>query len=141
MHCRVDPNSLVPPSQQIVAAVLDAILRGELGVGDRLPSVRGLAVEALVNPNTVTRAYRDLEQLGATEGRNGSGVYVTPNGPDLARATRAADTLHAFRDAALQALRAGHERVVLDEVLHQVSGQLSVRGVHETQGIPKGGKQ
>jgi len=50
---RVDPNSLVPPSQQIVAAVLDAIAHGELRPGDKLPSVRGLAATALVNPNTV----------------------------------------------------------------------------------------
>jgi GntR family transcriptional regulator len=120
VNCRVDPHSLVPPSQQLVAAVLDAIAREELGVGDRLPSVRGLAAEALVNPNTVTKAYRDLEHLGATEGRNGSGVYVTPAGPDVARATRSAETLAAFRDAARQALSAGHEQVLLREVLTQV---------------------
>jgi len=121
VNCRVDPHSLVPPSQQLVAAVLDAIARGELGSGDRLPSVRGLAAEALVNPNTVTKAYRDLEHLGATEGRNGSGVYVTPAGPDVARAIRSAETLAAFRDAARQAVRAGHEQVLLRDVLAEAA--------------------
>ncbi|MCB9885461.1 MAG: GntR family transcriptional regulator [Planctomycetes bacterium] len=119
MNVRVDPNSLVPPSQQLVAAVLDAIASGELHPGDKLPSVRGLAGQALVNPNTVTKAYRDLEHLGATEGRNGSGVYVTAAGPDVARAIRLAETLDAFRSAAAFALRAGHDDEVLRGVLAQ----------------------
>jgi len=117
VNVRVDPHSLVPPSQQLVAAVLDAIAAGELAVGDKLPSVRGLAATALVNPNTVTKAYRDLEHLGATEGRNGSGVFVTAAGPDVAKAIRLAETVAAFRAAALHALRAGHEPAALREVL------------------------
>tara|TARA_R110002094_G_scaffold164248_4_gene148490 strand:- start:1909 stop:2325 length:417 start_codon:yes stop_codon:yes gene_type:complete len=120
---RVDPHSPVPPSQQLVAAALDAIASGELTVGDKLPSVRGLAAEALVNPNTVTKAYRDLEHLGATEGRNGSGVYVTAAGPKVAKGIRLAETLSAFRAAVQFAKRAGHEQVVLDEVLDRVWGE------------------
>ncbi len=123
MNVRVDPHSLVPPSQQLVAAVLDAIAGGELAPGDKLPSVRGLAAEALVNPNTVTKAYRDLEHLGASEGRNGSGVFVTVAGPSVAKAIRLAETLASFRSAVEQALRAGHDPVVLREVL-QGSGVL-----------------
>lgn len=117
MHVRVDPHSLVPPSQQLVAAVLDAMAAGELCPGDKLPSVRGLAAAALVNPNTVQKAFRDLEHLGATEGRNGAGVFVTAAGPDVARGIRLAETLAAFRDAAQQALRAGHEATVLLDVV------------------------
>jgi len=123
MNVRVDPNSSVPPSQQLVAAVLDAIASGELGSGDKLPSVRGLAAEALVNPNTVTKAYRDLEHLGATEGRNGSGVYVTAAGPKVAKGIRLAETLDAFRRAAEEVRRSGHAREVIDEVLEQVWGR------------------
>ena len=117
MNLRVDPHSLTPPSQQIVAAVLDAIANGELAPGDKLPSVRGLAATALVNPNTVTKAYRDLEHLGATEGRNGSGVFVTAAGPDVARALRLAETLATFRSAIALALRAGHELAALQVAL------------------------
>lgn len=117
MNIRVDTHSLVPPSQQLVAAVLDAIAGGELAPGDKLPSVRGLAGQALVNPNTVTKAYRDLEHLGATEGRNGSGVYVTAAGPEVAKAIRLAETLATFRSAAELALRAGHEPRLLREAL------------------------
>ena len=117
MNVRVDPHSLVPPSQQLVATVLDAIARGELAPGDRLPSVRGLAAEALVNPNTVAKAWRDLEHLGATEGRNGSGVFVTAEAPDVARGIRLAETLADLRNAVRAALRAGHAAAVLEETL------------------------
>jgi GntR family transcriptional regulator len=121
VHCRVDPHSLVPPSQQLVAAVLDAIAAGELAPGDKLPSVRGLAAAALVNPNTVAKAFRDLEHLGATEGRNGAGVFVTAAGPEVAKAIRLAETLAGFRGAVQQALRAGHEVTVLREALEAAS--------------------
>jgi DNA-binding transcriptional regulator YhcF (GntR family) len=134
VNCRVDPHSLVPPSQQLVAAVLDAIANGELAPGAKLPSVRGLAAEALVNPNTVTKAYRDLEHLGATEGRNGSGVFVTAAGPEVSRAIRLAETLAAFRTAAELAVRAGHDPVVLREVL----GSREVVGSSEREGLEKG---
>lgn len=117
MHVRVDPHSLAPPSQQLVAAVLDAIASGELAPGDKLPAVRAVAEQALVNPNTVGKAWRELEHLGATEGRNGTGVFVTAAGPDVAKAVRLAATLAAFRDAAAAARRAGHELDVLLDVL------------------------
>ena len=117
MHVRVDPHSLVPPSQQLKAAVLDAIANGELRPGDKLPAVRALAEQALVNPNTVGKAWRELEHLGVTEGRNGSGVFVTPGAVDVAKAVRLAETLLALRLAVQQALRAGHEAVVLQDVV------------------------
>jgi len=117
VEIRVDPHSLVPPSRQLVAAVLDAIASGELAPGDKLPSVRGLATQALVNPNTVAKAWRDLEHLGVTEGRNGSGVYVTAAAPDVAKALRLAVTLDQFRMAAQHALRAGHDESELLAVL------------------------
>ncbi|MEO6597434.1 MAG: GntR family transcriptional regulator [Planctomycetota bacterium] len=137
MNVRVDPHSLVPPSQQLVAAVLDAIANGELAPGDKLPSVRGLAAEALVNPNTVTKAYRDLEHLGASEGRNGSGVYVTAAGPAVSRAIRLAETLATFRAAVLHALRAGHDEQTLATVLDEEHAGAR-RGTNERERGTKG---
>lgn len=137
MNVRVDPHSLTPPSQQLVAAVLDAIASGELAVGDKLPSVRGLAASALVNPNTVTKAWRDLEHLGATEGRNGSGVYVTAAGPAVAKALRLAETLAAFRAAVLHALRAGHDVELLGEALRGLAGE----AVAAREGQPREGSK
>ena len=64
MSYRVDPHSETPPSRQLVDSVLDAMARGELGADGRLPSIRAMAADVLVNPNTVGKAYRELEHLG-----------------------------------------------------------------------------
>lgn len=134
MQLRVDPNSTVPPSQQIVAAVLDAIARGELRPGARLPPVRAFAAQVLVNPNTVGKAWRDLEHLGATEGKNGSGVFVTERGPEVAKAIRLAETLDALRIAATEALRAGHAAEALRAVVDAVVAAATQTGPRETVG-------
>jgi DNA-binding transcriptional regulator YhcF (GntR family) len=122
---RVDPARATPPSRQLVEAVLDRVAGGAWGAGERLPSVRGLAAEALVNPNTVGKAYRELEVLGVVEGRNGAGVFVTPQGPAIARAARRGTTLDALLRAIDAALEAGHEAGVLRR---HVEGRL---GAHE----------
>ncbi|MFO1052605.1 MAG: GntR family transcriptional regulator [Planctomycetota bacterium] len=115
MSFRVDTTSTTPPSRQIVEAILDRVAAGEIAAGDRVPSVRQMAELALVNPNTVSRAYRELEWLGVVEGRNGTGVFVTSAGPRLARKQRAEATLAAFVAAAKEALRAGHDPVALQQ--------------------------
>jgi len=104
----VNPEAPVPPSRQLVDAVLDGVARQALTSGDRLPSVRGLAAEARVNHNTVARAYRDLESLGVLRGENGRGCFVTKAALAVARRERSAATLSAFREALSAALRAGH---------------------------------
>lgn len=117
MAWSVDPASEVPASRQLVEAVLDALARGEFSSGEQLPSVRGMAAEALVNHNTVARAYLELEHLGAVRGQSGRGVFVTPEGPALARAARRAATLERFRRAADGALGAGHAVHDLQRIL------------------------
>ncbi len=113
----VDPDSETPPSRQLVEIALDAIASAELSVGDQLPSVRRLAVEAMVNANTVSKAYRDLEGLGAVQGENGRGVFVTKDGVRVAREVRTRATLERFRRALHEALRAGHSTQDLKELL------------------------
>jgi DNA-binding transcriptional regulator YhcF (GntR family) len=108
MDWSVDPDSDVPPSRQLVEAVLDAIASGALEPGAQLPSVRAMAAAALVNHNTVARAYLELERLGATEPVNGVGVFVTLRGPEVAAEERRARTLMVLRRALAEALRAGH---------------------------------
>ena len=122
---RVDPSSRTPPSEQIVEHLLDALSRGTFAAGDRLPSVRALAVEVLVNPNTVAKAYAELDRQGVVAGRNGSGVYVTAEGPDCARSLRRASTLQDFARAAAAALRAGHDAEGLRRALADSSNQAS----------------
>lgn len=108
MDWAVDTDSDVPPSRQLVGAVLDAIARGELEPGSQLLSVRAMAAAALVNHNTVARAYQELERLGVTEPVNGVGIFVTLRAPDIAGEERRAKTLLALRRAIAEALRAGH---------------------------------
>ncbi len=110
MDWKTDPSRDLPPWRQIVEAVLDAVASGALTSGEKLPSVRGMAAEALVNHNTAARAYRELEVLGVVQGQNGRGVFVTDEGPRLAREQRRAATVTALLRAFEEALRAGHAR-------------------------------
>ena len=120
---RVDPGAHVPPSVQIVEAILDGLAAGRFAPGDRLPSVRALAVDVLVNPNTVGKAYAELERLGVVAGRNGSGVYVTEVGPERASDLRRAATLTELVDAVRKARRAGHEPDVIETVVREIVGE------------------
>lgn len=86
MWIEVDHRAPQPPSEQIADQLRFAVAAGRLVGGDRLPSVRALAARVRVNPNTVSRAWRDLEREGVIEGRSGAGVFVAPAGPDLCRA-------------------------------------------------------
>ena len=121
LDLRVDPSSHVPPSVQLVDAVLDALAAGDLPGGSRLPSVRSAAVSALVNPNTIAKAYKELERLDVVAGRNGSGVYVREGGAEVARELRRSATLGVFQRAAREALRAGHAPGDLEECLRDLA--------------------
>jgi len=123
MAYRVDVTLDVPPSRQLVEQVLDEVASGRLVPGAQLPSVRALAAEALVNPNTAARAVRDLEQLGVAVGKNGLGVFVSEEGPAIARARRRKATLAAFRQALSEALRAGHPPELLAELVDAAAAQ------------------
>jgi GntR family transcriptional regulator len=79
----IDQKSGVPLYRQIIESVKFAIARGELTQGDRLPTVRQLAVDLEVNPNTVIRAYREMEIAGVLDTQQGSGTFVTDNRPEI----------------------------------------------------------
>ncbi|MFE1628711.1 GntR family transcriptional regulator [Brevibacillus reuszeri] len=66
-----------PLYEQILDQVRSVIAKGEIELGTKMPSVRELALELRVNPNTVMRAYQELERDGLTEKRRGQGTYVT----------------------------------------------------------------
>ncbi len=76
-------RSGLPPYAQLVEQVRQALLSGVLRPGDRLPTVKEVAGSLAVNPNTVSKAYRDLEYQGLVEGRQGVGTFVVrlPDGP------------------------------------------------------------
>jgi GntR family transcriptional regulator len=72
----VDLKSGVPIYRQIIDQVKSAMAMGALGPGDRLPTVRQLSVDLSVNPNTVSRAYNELELTGLVETHMGSGTFI-----------------------------------------------------------------
>jgi GntR family transcriptional regulator len=76
MNIRVNPLSGTPLYLQLVEHLKHAIETGAIKAGDQLPSVRKMAEDLLINPNTVVRAYRDLDAEGILELRHGSGVFV-----------------------------------------------------------------
>ena len=78
---QVSPGSNLPIYLQVVDQISEAIAKGELSAGDRLPSVRKLAAELVINPNTVYRSYGVLEQAGLVATKTGSGTFV--NDPQL----------------------------------------------------------
>lgn len=83
MEISIDPKSGVPLYRQIIESVNFAIARGDLGPGDKLPTVRRLAVDLQVNPNTVIRAYREMELRGVLDTQQGSGTFVTDDKPQI----------------------------------------------------------
>jgi GntR family transcriptional regulator len=73
----LDPHSGVSTYLQIVQQVKDALRLGIVDVGDQLPTVREVVAELAINPNTVAKAYRELEREGLVSARQGRGTFVT----------------------------------------------------------------
>jgi GntR family transcriptional regulator len=78
---QIDPKSGVPYYRQIIEQVKFAMARGDLQTGSQLPTVRQLAVDLSVNPNTVIRAYKEMDIEGLLESHQGSGTFVTNKRP------------------------------------------------------------
>src|SRR5215471_4473021 len=74
---RLDLHSGVPVYRQIIDQVTGGMAAGTLSAGDQLPSVRQLAVDLAINPNTVIRAYRELEIRGVLETQQGTGTFIS----------------------------------------------------------------
>src|SRR5450432_2951773 len=89
MLFRPNPSLGVPIYLQLMEQVKHAIETGALRPGDQLPGIRPLAEELVMNPNTVAKAYRELEHEGVIELRHGSGAFVSQN----ARGGKWADTI------------------------------------------------
>ena len=73
----IDVRSGVPPYQQLVQQVRQALRLGLLEEGEQLPTVKEVVAQVAINPNTVLKAYRELELEGLAEGRPGRGTFVT----------------------------------------------------------------
>jgi GntR family transcriptional regulator len=101
---RLDKHSGVPAYRQIIDQVRNAIYLGILQPGDRLPTVREVVKQITINPNTVHRAYLELELQGLTEGRTGSGTYIRQSLSEISdEQPRLLSQLEAWIDSAQQA--------------------------------------
>ena len=81
MPIQVDPKSHLPLYAQLVEQIRQAIGRGELALGMQLPTVRQMGVDLAINPNTVAKAYAELERAGLIATRQGSGTFVREHPP------------------------------------------------------------
>src|SRR5215467_8377045 len=97
LACFIRPNSGEPIYQQLLRQLKHAISTGALKPGDQLPTVRELAEQLVINPNTVARTYRELFAEGLVEGTQGSGTYVKASGTRIKAHEREA-RLHPFID-------------------------------------------
>jgi GntR family transcriptional regulator len=119
----ISATSGVPTYMQIVEQVRQALRLGRLEPGDRLPTVREVAAAVAVNPNTVLKAYRELEHEGLAEGRHGQGTYVVRSlsGPSPGTLDTLRTSLETWIGQARAAgLEREHIRAVVDTTLRRV---------------------
>jgi len=113
MRIHISSTDGVPIYMQIVQQVRRLVAGGELNPGDELPSIRALADQLLVNPNTVARAYRDLEVAGVVTSSRGLGTYVAETDSQMAHDEKRAVLIERV-DALL--IESRQLQIPLDEV-------------------------
>jgi GntR family transcriptional regulator len=131
MRFRVNPSSSEPVYAQIVRQAREAVARGHLRPGEQLPTVRELAVDLVINPNTIAAAYREMERAGLVVTQRGRGTFVADPQPVSASDRRRllqkpldlllteAAHLGATEEELLDALRAAAKRYRLKETDHE----------------------
>lgn len=116
----VDPRSSTPIYEQIIHAIKTSILKGMLLPGDRLPSVRGLSKELIVNPNTVSKAYTELERQKVIHTQKGRGTYVSSD----YNPTKAAEKINVMKETlknvVVEAHYIGIEKTELIEIIETI---------------------
>jgi GntR family transcriptional regulator len=88
MQLAIDPTSGAPIYLQIVNQVKYVVAAGRLAPGEELPPIRALAEQLLINPNTVARAYLELQRAGVVVKRHGSGTFVADRPPAVSKGQR-----------------------------------------------------
>lgn len=109
-----------PIYEQVVAGMARAIAGGVLEADEKLPSVRSMALELDVNPNTVQRAYADLERQGYIYTISGRGNFVSPR--DQWQSVRQDEVLRSFDRTVADAFTAGVEQAVLEDKIAATYG-------------------
>jgi GntR family transcriptional regulator len=116
---RLNLQSGVPVYRQIIDQVRGGIASGALAVGDQLPTVRQLAVDLSINPNTVVRAYRELELGGLLETHQGTGTFISPQ---KMRGGSAERERQLSQIVAESVARAGAAGFTVEDLIEQLRG-------------------
>jgi GntR family transcriptional regulator len=119
---RLNPSSGIPLYLQLVEQLKHAIATGAIRAGDQLPSVRRMAEDLLINPNTVVRAYRDLEAEGIVILKHGSGVFVRDSVTARAELMKRAEPIVRTAVTRLEALD-----LDADEIRRLLENELALR--------------
>ena len=111
MPLQLNPSSGVPLYLQLIEQIKHAIEAGAMRAGDQLPSVRQMAEELMINPNTVVRAYRELEHEGVIELKHGSGAFIRESIVPREKLMQKAQTVVQQALDRLDALDLGEEEI------------------------------
>jgi len=120
---RLDLHSGVPVYRQIIDQVRGGVASGALTVGDQLPTVRQLAVDLSINPNTVVRAYRELELGGLLETHQGTGTFISAQKLRGGNEERARQLARIVEDSVARAGAAGFTVENLIEQLRELAAE------------------
>ena len=120
MFISVDASSVVPIFRQIVQQIKTAVAMGRLHAEDPLPSVRQLAVDLKVNPNTVAHAYLDLEVEGVIYKRQGAGTFVASQGVKVSKNERRRVLTELIEKALVEGVNLGLDEEELREAFERV---------------------
>jgi GntR family transcriptional regulator len=115
----LDPHTGVPVYRQLIDQVLGAIAAGALRPGDQLPTVRQVAVDLTINPNTVQRAYREMEIRGALETQQGTGTFIGTQKVQLSDVERRRQLSQLAADSIARAGAGGFTVEELLEAIHE----------------------
>lgn len=118
---RLDPHSGVPVYRQLIDQVQAASATGALKTGDQLPTVRRVAVDLAINPNTVARAYREMELRGILDTQQGTGTFVASRQVAASPAERHRQLAQLTTEFVARAGSAGFTVRDLEQALHQLS--------------------
>lgn len=129
MILRPNPSLGVPIYLQLMEQVKHAIETGALRSGEQLPGIRPLAEELVINPNTVAKAYRELEHEGVIELRHGAGAFVSSQ----VRDKKATDTLRTAQPIVASAVERLRARGLTDEEIRRLF-EAELAGLSKTGG-------
>ena len=120
---QLDYDSGVPVYRQLIDQVQAAIAAGVLAVGDKLPTVRQVAVDLVINPNTVLRAYREMEIRGTLDTQQGSGTFIADRKIEYSKGERERQLGQLVGEFVSRAGSAGFTVEQLVKALHELSSQ------------------